>query len=123
MIVLNNRGFGCISRLQRSTGAAAFNNLWEPDARGAEIDFVAHAASLGAIAEKADSIQGLELALQRARESTRSHVIVIDTDPIKTTAEGGAWWDVAIPEVSSRHEVDAARTASLRERKNRRLGD
>jgi 3D-(3,5/4)-trihydroxycyclohexane-1,2-dione acylhydrolase (decyclizing) len=123
VIVLNNRGFGCINRLQRSTGAAAFNNLWEPDARGAEIDFVAHAASLGAIAEKADSIQGLERALQGARESARSHVIVIDTDPAKATAEGGAWWDVAIPEVSSRHEVDAARMASLRERKNRRLGD
>ena len=123
VIVLNNRGFGCINRLQRSTGAAAFNNLWEPDAQGPGIDFVAHAASLGAIAEKADSIRALEQALQNARQSTRTHVIVIDTDPAKATDQGGAWWDVAIPEISTRHEVDAARLASLRERKNRRLGD
>jgi 3D-(3,5/4)-trihydroxycyclohexane-1,2-dione acylhydrolase (decyclizing) len=125
VLVLNNRGFGCINRLQRATGGAAFNTLWEdsPHATPPEIDFVAHAASLGALAEKADSIAALEQALQRARRSERTHVIVIDTDPAITTTAGGAWWDVAIPEVSSRAEVDAARAASLAERKNRRLGD
>jgi 3D-(3,5/4)-trihydroxycyclohexane-1,2-dione acylhydrolase (decyclizing) len=125
VVVLNNRGFGCINRLQRATGGAAFNTLWEDStyATVPDIDFVAHAASLGAIAEKAGSIEALEQALQRARRSERSHVIVIDTDPAVTTNEGGAWWDVAIPEISSRGEVDAARTASLSRRKNRRLGD
>jgi 3D-(3,5/4)-trihydroxycyclohexane-1,2-dione acylhydrolase (decyclizing) len=125
VVVLNNRGFGCINRLQRATGGAAFNTLWEDSTHTAlpDIDFVAHAASLGAIAEKAGSIEALEQALQRARQSERTHVIVIDTDPAVTTAAGGAWWDVAIPEVSCRAEVDAARSASLDQRKNRRLGD
>jgi 3D-(3,5/4)-trihydroxycyclohexane-1,2-dione acylhydrolase (decyclizing) len=125
VVVLNNRGFGCINRLQRATGGAAFNTLWEDSTHTAlpDIDFVAHAASLGAIAEKAASIEALEQALQRARQSERTHVIVIDTDPALSTAAGGAWWDVAIPEVSSRAEVDAARAASLSERQNRRLGD
>jgi TPP-dependent trihydroxycyclohexane-1,2-dione (THcHDO) dehydratase len=27
---------------------------------------------------------------------TGTQVIVIDTDPWKGTAEGGAWWDVAV---------------------------
>jgi 3D-(3,5/4)-trihydroxycyclohexane-1,2-dione acylhydrolase (decyclizing) len=125
VVVLNNRGFGCINRLQRASGGAAFNTLWEDSTHTTipDIDFVAHAASLGAIAEKAGSIDALEQALQRARQSERTHVIVIDTDPAITTTAGGAWWDVAIPEVSSRAEVDAARTASLDQRKNRRLGD
>ena len=125
VVVLNNRGFGCINRLQRATGGAAFNTLWEDSTHTVlpDIDFAAHAASLGAIAEKAGSIAALEQALQRARQSERTHVIVIDTDPATSTAAGGAWWDVAIPEVSSRAEVDAARAASLHERKNRRLGD
>jgi 3D-(3,5/4)-trihydroxycyclohexane-1,2-dione acylhydrolase (decyclizing) len=125
VVVLNNRGFGCINRLQRATGGAAFNTLWEDSTYTTvpDIDFVAHAASLGAIAEKAGSIDALELALQRARQSERSHVIVIDTDPAVTTTAGGAWWDVAVPEVSSRAEVDAARAASLVQRKIRRLGD
>jgi 3D-(3,5/4)-trihydroxycyclohexane-1,2-dione acylhydrolase (decyclizing) len=125
VIVLNNRGFACINRLQRATGGAAFNTMWEdsPHTSIPDIDFVAHAASLGAVAEKAGSIAALEQALRRARESERTHVIVIDTDPVITTAAGGAWWDVAIPEVSSRSEVDAARAASLGPRRNRRLGD
>jgi 3D-(3,5/4)-trihydroxycyclohexane-1,2-dione acylhydrolase (decyclizing) len=125
VVVLDNRGFGCINRLQRATGGAAFNTLWEDSPHTAlpDIDFVAHAASLGAIAEKAGSIAALEQALQRARQSERTHVIVIDTDPALSTAAGGAWWDVAIPEVSTRAEVDAARAASLCQRKNRRLGD
>jgi 3D-(3,5/4)-trihydroxycyclohexane-1,2-dione acylhydrolase (decyclizing) len=125
VVVLNNRGFGCINRLQRATGGAAFNTMWEDSAHTAlpDIDFVAHAASLGAIAEKAGSIEVLEQALQRARQSERTHVIVIDTDPAISTTVGGAWWDVAIPEVSSRAEVDAARAASLNQRKNRRMGD
>jgi 3D-(3,5/4)-trihydroxycyclohexane-1,2-dione acylhydrolase (decyclizing) len=125
VLVLNNRGFGCINRLQRATGGAAFNTLWEdsPHTAPSDIDFVAHAASLGAIAEKAESIAALEQALQRARRSERTHVIVIDTDPAIATTAGGAWWDVAIPEVSSRAGVDAARAASLAQRKTRRLGD
>jgi len=125
VVVLDNRGFGCINRLQRATGGAAFNTLWEdsPHTTLPNIDFAAHAASLGAIAEKSGSIAALELALQRARQSERTHVIVIDTDPAVSTAAGGAWWDVAIPEVSARAEVNAARAASLSQRKKRRLGD
>lgn len=125
VIVLNNRGFACISRLQKATGGAAFKTLWEDSPSGSmpDIDFVAHASSLGVIAEKADSIQGLASALQRAHQSERSHVIVIDTDPLVTTESGGTWWDVAIPEVSTRGEVAEARRASEEQRKNRRLGD
>jgi len=125
VVVLNNRGFACINRLQRATGGAAFNTLWEDSTHTTlpDVDFVAHAASLGAIAEKVASIDALEHALGHARHSERTHVIVIDTDPAITTAAGGAWWDVAIPEVSSRAEVDAARAASLGQRKNRWQGD
>jgi 3D-(3,5/4)-trihydroxycyclohexane-1,2-dione acylhydrolase (decyclizing) len=35
-------------------------------------------------------------------------VLVIDTDPQQSTAAGGAWWDVAVPEVSARAAVTAA---------------
>jgi len=52
--VLDNRGFGCINRLQRASGGAAFNTLWADSCMETppQIDFAAHAASLGAIAEK-----------------------------------------------------------------------
>jgi len=38
-------------------------------------------------------------------------VIVIDTDPLVSTDAGGHWWDVAVPEVSERPTVNAARKA------------
>jgi 3D-(3,5/4)-trihydroxycyclohexane-1,2-dione acylhydrolase (decyclizing) len=125
VIVLNNRGFACINRLQRSAGGAAFNTLWEdsPEATPPEIDFAAHAASLGATGERVESIEALEEALRAARKLERSHVIVIDTDPLVTTEAGGAWWDVAIAEVSTRREVEIARVISQGQAKNRRLGD
>ncbi len=113
IVVLDNRGYGCINRLQRSTGSESFNNLLADAQHEAlpDIDFVAHAASLGAIAEKADNVAALEAALARAKKADRTSVIVIDTDPMITTEAGGWWWDVAVPEVSERGPVRDARKA------------
>jgi len=107
VVILDNRGYGCINRLQRATGGESFNNLLVDTLHETlpEIDFAAHARSLGAIAEKVGGIGELEAALVRARDSTRSHVIVIDTDPLTITDAGGHWWDVAVPEVSVRPQV------------------
>jgi 3D-(3,5/4)-trihydroxycyclohexane-1,2-dione acylhydrolase (decyclizing) len=111
IVVLDNRGYGCINRLQRATGGESFNNLLEHTRHVTlpDIDFAAHAASLGARARKVDSLAQLEEALRQARTADRTSVIVIDTDPLVTTDAGGHWWDVAVPEVSTRSEVNAAR--------------
>ena len=92
IVVVDNRGFGCIDRLQGATTGLSFNNLLANAAP--RVDFAAHAKSLGAQAEKLDSIAGLEAALPRAFAAKRTTVLVIDTDPKISTAEGGAWWDV-----------------------------
>jgi 3D-(3,5/4)-trihydroxycyclohexane-1,2-dione acylhydrolase (decyclizing) len=73
------------------------------------IDFAAHAAAMGAIARKVASISELEAAVDEARSHDRTSVVVIDTDPMPSTDAGGHWWDVAVPEVSERAEVEAAR--------------
>ncbi len=122
IVVLDNRGFGCINRLQRSVGAAPFNNLLA-DARHVampQIDFAAHAASLGTASEKVDDIVGLEAAMARARASDRTYAIVIDTDPDISTEAGGAWWDVAVAEISERPAVGVARAAYEAHLKTRR---
>jgi len=64
---------------------------------------------LGAIAEKASSIAELEEALSRALAADQTYVVVIDTDPERSTDAGGAWWDVAVAEVSKRGSVKEAR--------------
>ncbi len=110
-VILDNRGYACINRLQMATGGESFNNLLDTARHvvPSAIDFTAHAASMGAIAEKVGSIADLETAMTRARAATQSYAIVIDTDPIPTTQAGGHWWDVAVPEVSVRPAVNEAR--------------
>lgn len=111
VVLLDNRGFGCINRLQQGTGGRPFNNLLADTRHETlpDIDFAAHARSMGATAEKVSGIAELAAALRRAAASTNSYVVVIDTDPAITTEAGGYWWDVAVPEVSTRAEVIAAR--------------
>ena len=112
-VVLDNSGFGCINRLQQACGSVPFNNLLTDCVQGPlgvpRIDFAAHAASLGALSENVKTIPELEVALARARAADRTYVIAIETDPNKTTVEGGCWWEVAVPEVSERAEVRRAR--------------
>ena len=50
------------------------------------------------------------------------HVFVINTDPLISTDAGGHWWDVAVPEVSERPSVNAAREAYVAALKGQRAG-
>jgi 3D-(3,5/4)-trihydroxycyclohexane-1,2-dione acylhydrolase (decyclizing) len=111
VILTDNRGYGCINRLQAATGGAPFNNLLRDSyhVNEADLDFVAHARAMGANAVKAASIVELEAAMRAAKSATIPTVIVIDTDPLPGTGAGGHWWEVAVPEVSDRPQVNEAR--------------
>jgi 3D-(3,5/4)-trihydroxycyclohexane-1,2-dione acylhydrolase (decyclizing) len=115
IVVQDNRGYGCIHRLQQACGGEAFNNLFADCAQGPlgapAIDFAAHARALGARAEYVGSIADLEAALARARDADRTSVVVIDTDPLRSTEAGSWWWEVGVPEVSEADSVRAARAA------------
>ncbi|OOY24775.1 3D-(3,5/4)-trihydroxycyclohexane-1,2-dione acylhydrolase (decyclizing) [Thioclava sediminum] len=115
VILTDNRGYGCINRLQTmGCGGEPFNNMYvdcnvevQP-----EIDYVAHAAAMGAHAVKAKDTDQLEAEVKAARERDIPTVIVIDTvakdfpgTGLETTAgEHGFFWDVAVPEVSDRQK-------------------
>jgi 3D-(3,5/4)-trihydroxycyclohexane-1,2-dione acylhydrolase (decyclizing) len=117
VVVLDNRGYGCIQRLQLASGSPRFNNLLVDGVAEAgvdvRIDFAAHARSLGAEAVHVAGVAALKTAMQHARAAKHTQVIVIDTSPWRTTDDGGAWWEVAIPEVSERAEVREARAKYL----------
>jgi 3D-(3,5/4)-trihydroxycyclohexane-1,2-dione acylhydrolase (decyclizing) len=53
----------------------------------------------------------------------RTSVVVIRTDPSLATAAGGHWWDVGVPEVSTRPQVNAARADYEAKRAAQRLAD
>ncbi len=124
IVLLDNRGYGCINRLQMATGGANFNNLLKDAYHEVtpEIDFRAHAEAMGAIAVKVSSIAELEQAIADSRKNDRTSVFVIDTDPLITTDAGGHWWDVAVPEVSPRGEVNRAHEAYVKARAAQRVG-
>ncbi|WP_170476168.1 3D-(3,5/4)-trihydroxycyclohexane-1,2-dione acylhydrolase (decyclizing) [Ruegeria arenilitoris] len=113
VVITDNRGFGCINRLQMGTGGAEFNNLLDHAVheKPSAIDFAAHAASMGATSVKVSSIAELEDALAKRGGVTGPYVVVIDTDPYPSTEYGGTWWEVAVPEVSVRPEVNEKRAA------------
>ena len=109
IVLLDNRGFGCINRLQTSRGGEAFNNLL--DERSPHIDFAAHARFARAprrrkSAASASSKQALAKsrsdADHRHRDRHRSG---------RQSKRGGAWWDVAVPEVSANPNVAKAFSA------------
>lgn len=124
IVLLDNRGYGCINRLQMATGGANFNNLLKDSYHEVmpEIDFRAHAEAMGAIAVKVSSIAELEQAIADSKKNDRSSVFVIDTDPLITTDAGGHWWDVAVPEVSPRGDVNKAHEAYVKARAAQRVG-
>ncbi|RQQ03242.1 3D-(3,5/4)-trihydroxycyclohexane-1,2-dione acylhydrolase (decyclizing) [Burkholderia stagnalis] len=117
VVILDNRGYGCIERLQLKCGGASFNNMLddcvpEGGARST-IDFAMHARALGADAVHVRDVAELRREMRRARAATISQVLVIDTTHHRTTDDGGAWWEVAVPQVSARPDVERAHRAYL----------
>ena len=122
-IVCDNEGFAVINRLQVNQGGEEFNNLLRTTKHTdlVKVDFVAHARSMGAIAEKVDSLDDIPAAYARAKASDRTYVIVIDVAQYEWVG-GGTWWEVGVPEVSNRAEVRAARAVYEAESKHQRIG-
>ena len=58
-------------------------------------------ASTKGNSEYVASINELAPAIERARKSPKSYLISLVTDSHKISPEGGCWWEVAVPEVSS----------------------
>ncbi|MFN3275943.1 MAG: 3D-(3,5/4)-trihydroxycyclohexane-1,2-dione acylhydrolase (decyclizing) [Paracoccus sp. (in: a-proteobacteria)] len=112
VILTDNRGYGCINRLQQGCGGAPFNNMYVDSNVAAQpaIDFVAHARSMGAHAVKAADIAALEAGIAAARGRDIPTVIVIETTAAEGPGFGGAghWWDVAVPEVAGTDRMQQA---------------
>jgi 3D-(3,5/4)-trihydroxycyclohexane-1,2-dione acylhydrolase (decyclizing) len=123
VIVCDNGGFAVINRLQINQGGEPFNNQIENTRHHdlVYVDFAAHAAAMGCNSERATSVHELESALERARHSDRTTVIALQTDAYSWTG-GGAFWEVGVPEVSDRPQVQAAKAAMVSGLQQQRIG-
>ncbi len=112
VLVLDNGGFAVINKLQNNTGNESFNNLFadtptvdDPFA----VDFAAHAAAMGANAEKVDNPTELAEAFKRAKAADKTSVIVMNVDAYEGwTTEGHTWWEVGTPHITEHDKVRAA---------------
>ena len=100
---------------------ANFNNLLKDTHNTglANIDFAAHARSMGANSIQVETIGELKDAIAKASNNEGVNVIAIDTDPVHSTP-GNCWWEVEIPEVSERKEVVEKHKEQVASRKQQR---
>ena len=124
LVVCDNEGYAVIERLQRNQGGASYNNMLA-DSNGtgtdARVNFAAHAAAMGAVTYEVHSLTEFADALASARQDDKTAVIVTKVRANDFT-EGGAFWQVGVPEVSDRPGVVAARTRMDEGLRGRRQG-
>lgn len=111
LIVCDNDGYAVIERLQVGQGGRSYNNMLR-DSTGSgsdmRVNFAQHAESLGAVTYEVSTLDEFAEALSHAQSQDRTCVIVTKVRESDWT-EGGAFWQVGVPEVSDRAEVAAAR--------------
>lgn len=128
LIIVDNRGFQVIRRLQLARLGRAFGNelRHRQPAENAlsgpyvDVDLAKNAESLGARAWRVRSIDGLRAKLRAARLEPGPSAIVVDIAQDAYLPGSGAWWDVAPPAVSDVPETRELRTEYERDREEQR---
>lgn len=117
LIVLDNHGFSSIGGLSQSVGSGGFGTDYrfrnqetgQLDGEYVKVDFAANAQSMGAHAIRAVTRDDLENALEEARRTDRTTVIVVEVDKEMRVPGYESWWDVPVAEVSEADTVKSAR--------------
>ncbi len=126
ILVLDNGGFAVINKLQNNTGNESFNNLIADTPTATSqfaVDFEAHAAAMGAIAETVSNPAELGEAFKRAKAADKTSVIVMQVDAYDGwTAEGHAWWEIGTPHVTDSDRVREAHMDVESSRSKQRKG-
>ena len=128
IVLVDNHGYASIGGLSRSLGQEGFGTKYrmrnaasgQLDGDVLAVDFAANARSLGAHAIKAANLAEFKKALEEAKASDRTTVVLIETDASIGVPGYESWWDVAVAEVSQMESVRAARTRYEEARKRER---
>jgi len=103
VVLVDNQGFASIGNLSESVGAGRLGTAYrmrggsgELDGPPIPVDLAANAASLGADVLRPGSRESLRSALVKARESTRTTVVYVRTEPGGEVPGSEAWWDVPV---------------------------
>lgn len=126
VVLVQNHGFASIGALSESLGSQRFGTKYRYrtdsglDGERLPVDLAANAASLGADVIRADGIAEFRAAIATAKASTRTTVIHVETNPLISSPDSQAWWDVPVAEVSQLASTQEARTAYEKSKKAQR---
>jgi len=117
VVVVDNNGFQVIRGLQMMSGSPSFGNelryrnekTGRLDGGFVPIDFTMNAASLGAVAMRAENAAELRDCLIQAKAADRTVVIHVPVQIEARVPGFESWWDVPIAEVSEEPGVQRAR--------------
>ncbi|HXD12162.1 MAG TPA: thiamine pyrophosphate-dependent enzyme, partial [Anaerolineales bacterium] len=117
IVLVNNHGFASIGGLSQSLGSSGFgtrfrmrdSNSAQLDGEYLPVDFAANANSLGAHTITAGSMDEFRHGLQEARNTSKTTVIVVETEREVRVPGYDSWWDVAVAEASTMEAVQQAR--------------
>jgi len=118
IVVFDNQGYASIGGLSESVGSDGFGTRYrqrspatgELDGDLLTVDFVANAASMGARACRAETLDALRSALAGANREAGPSVIVVPVDRDVRVGGYESWWDVPVAAVSTMSGVQQART-------------
>src|SRR4051794_17448929 len=111
IVLIQNHGYASIGSLSESLGSQRYGTAYRY--RGTDdrlpVDLAANAASLGARALYANTIDEFETALRDAAASDVTTVVQVCTDPLIPAPSSEAWWDVPVADVAALESTRAAR--------------
>ena len=133
VVLVDNHGFKSIGALSRSVGLDGFGTQYRFAGNGKPVldsdeqpppllplDLEANAASLGAVAIRARTVDELRSALERAKNEEVTTVIVVEVDRYEGVPGYDSWWDVPVAEVSELAAVRSVRAEYEQARRDER---
>lgn len=127
IVLVNNFGFASIGGLSASIGSGGFGTEYrqrtasgELDGERLTVDYAANARSLGAHAVHAANLAEFKQALETAKQTVRTTVIVVETNHDLRVPSYESWWDVVVAQVSESESVRKARREYEAARKKER---
>jgi len=123
IVVCDNSGHMVINRLQLAKGGKEYLCGFKTSrvSNFVEVDFAAHAKSMGAESETVTSTSELEAAFKRAKESKKTYVIAIKTHGYEWL-EGTAFWESPTLEAYNTDENKKAYAEHLEGKNKQRKG-
>ena len=116
IVLVDNHGHSSIGGLSQSVGSGGFGTHYryrgsdsgQLDGGRLPVNYAQNARSLGAEVFEAVDLPALIEALEKAKTTEVTTVIVVETDPEQRVPGYESWWDVPVAEVSQVDEVRAA---------------